>query len=48
MCVCVYIYILEYYSVVKRNEIVPFAETRMGLETVTQNEIRKRNTNVVY
>ena len=52
VCVCVYIYIYiyiyEYYSVIKRNEIVQFAETRLGLETVSKNKIRKRNTNVVY
>ena len=36
---------MEYYSVIKRNEIVPFAEMWMDLETVTQNEVR---TNIVY
>ena len=43
-----YIYTMEYYSGVKRNKSVPFAETQMDLETVTQSEVRKRETNTVY
>ena len=39
---------MEYYSAIKRNEIVPFAETWMNLETVIQREVRKRITNIVY
>ena len=31
-----YIYTMECHLVVKRNKIVPFAETWMGLETVIQ------------
>ena len=41
-----YIYTMEYYSGVKRNKSVPFAETQMDLETVTQSEVRKRETNI--
>ena len=37
---------MEYYSGVKRNKSVPFAETQMDLETVTQSEVRKRETNI--
>ena len=37
---------MGYYSAIKRKEIVPFAETRMDLETVIQGEVRK--TNVIY
>ena len=37
-----YIYPVEYYSAVKRNEIVPFAETWMDLETVIQGEISQK------
>ena len=37
-----YIYTMEYYSAIKRNEIVSFAETWMNLETVIQSEVRKR------
>ena len=37
-----HIYTMEYYSAIRRNEIVPSAETCMGLETVIQSEVRKR------
>ena len=37
-----YIYPVEYYSAVKRNEIVPFAETWMDLETVIQREVSQK------
>jgi len=42
-CVYVYIYV-EYYSDIKKNEIMPLAETWMDLETVIQTEVRKTNT----
>ena len=38
---------LEYYSTIKRNEIVLFAETWMDLEIVIQNEVRKRKTTII-
>ena len=37
-----YIHTTEYYSGIKRNEVVSFAETWMDLETVIQSEVRKR------
>ena len=37
---------MEYYSAMKRNEIVPFAEMWMDLEMITHSEVRKRKTNV--
>ena len=43
-----YIYTVEYYSAIKRNEIGSFVETWMDLETVIQSEVRKRKTHVVY
>ena len=30
----IYIYIMEYYSAIKSNEIMPFAETWVDLETI--------------
>ena len=43
-----YIYTMEYYSAIKRNEIGSFVKTWMDLETVIQSEVRKRETNIVY
>ena len=39
---------MGYYSAIRRNESVPFAETRMDLEMVRQREVRKRKANVIY
>ena len=43
-----YIYTMDYYSAIKRNEIGSFVEMWMDLETVIQSEVRKRKTNIVY
>ena len=40
-----YIYTMEYYSAVKRNEIGSFVETWMDLETVIQNEVSQKEKN---
>ena len=34
-----YIYTMEYYSAIERNEIVPFAEMWIDLEIVIQSEV---------
>ena len=34
-----YIYTMEYYAAIKRNEILPFATTRMELERIMLSEI---------
>ena len=39
-----YIYTMEYYSAIKKNEIMPFATTWMDLEIITLSEVRKRKT----
>ena len=43
-----YIYTMEFYSVVKKNETVSLAEKWMDLQTVIQSEVRKRKTNIIY
>ena len=40
-----YIYTMDYYSDIKRNEIVPFVETQMDLETVIQSEVSQKQKN---
>ena len=40
--VCIY---TKYYSGIKWNEIVPFTETRMDLETVRQSEVSQKEEN---
>ena len=32
-------YTIEYYSTIKKNEIIPFAATWMDLESVTLSEV---------
>ena len=36
---------MGYYSVIKRNEIVPFTETWMDLEHVIQSEVSQKKKN---
>ena len=37
-----YIYTMQYYSAIKRNEIESFVETWMDLETVIQSEVSQK------
>ena len=42
-----YIYTMEYYSAIKKNEIMPLVATRMQLEIIILSEVRKRKTNTI-
>ena len=42
-----YIYTMEYYSAIKKHEIVPFAVTWMDLEVIIRSEVRERKTNSI-
>ena len=43
-----YIYTMEYYSAIKRNEIMPFAATWMQLEITTLSEVSQRERQIPY
>ena len=38
----IYIYTMDYYSAIKKNEILPFATTWMELGGIMRSEIRER------
>ena len=40
-----YIYTLEYYSSIKTNKILPFAEMWTDLETIIQSEVSQKEKN---
>ena len=43
-----YIYTMEYYSAIKKSEIMPFAATWMQLEIIILSEVRKRKTDTIW
>ena len=42
-----YIYIVEYYSAIKKNEIMPFAATWMDLEMIILSKVSQDRKSVV-
>ena len=40
-----YVYTMDYYSAIQKNETVLFATIWMQLEIIIQSEVRKRKTN---
>ena len=41
-----YIYIIAYYSAIKKNEM-PYAATWMGLKIIILSEVSQRKTNIM-
>ena len=44
----IYIYIMEYYSVIKKNEIMPFAATWMDLDMIILSEVSQTERQISY
>ena len=40
-------YTMEYYSAIKKNEIMPFAATWVDLENIILSEVNQRKTNII-
>ena len=45
---CIYIHTMEYYSVIKKNDIMPFAATQMDLEIIILNEVSQAEKDKYY
>ena len=43
-----YIYTVEYYSAIKRDQILPYAMTRMDLEAIMLSEINQTKKNTIW
>ena len=42
-----YTHTMEYYSAMKKNEVMPFAATWMDLEIIILSEVSQTKTNII-
>ena len=42
-----YIYTVDYYSAIKKDEVLPFAATWMDLEIIILSEVSQTKTNII-
>ena len=42
-----FVYTMEYYSAIKKDEIMPFAATWKKLEIIILSKVRKRKINII-
>ena len=42
-----YLDTMQYYSAIRKNEIMPFAATQIDLETITLSEVSQTKTNLI-
>jgi len=42
-----YIYTMEYYLAIEKNEILPFATTRLELQNMMLTQVSQRKTNTI-
>ena len=43
-----YVYTMEYYSAIKKNEIIPFAATWMDLDIIILSKVNQTKTNTIW
>ena len=47
VCIYVHTHTMEYYSAIKKNEIMPFAVTWLDLDIIILSEVRQRKANTI-
>ena len=48
MCIYIYIYIMEYCSAIKKNEIFPFAVTGLDVKGIMLSKMSQKKTNITW